>query len=315
MDFNTWQAKAKQNAGADWNSKDAQNQYQMYQMRQQGQGGDVASKARQRAQAQGVNEDLARFDDATVAVWEKQYDPSCPPNLPYKAYDGSGCVGKPIDSNDAAQFGGWGGDAFSGRRLAGGGGGGGGGGSMSSSTTASSMPGSGGDIESLLQGNLRQLLEGGTRYTPEVMQGILAKIKQQTEGSVRRQQEEARGEAAGRGMARAGATGARLQDIRRGAESAFTGQYADLLTKKVDADMQDKLAAVDRAMQYVDSLKMQLYRQDMTALQREQLRAQIQMAEANIRAQRENLQTSIQGQKDMMGAQFAYGQLGAGTGY
>jgi hypothetical protein len=145
------------------------------------------------------------------------------------------------------------------------------------------------------------------------MQGLLAKVKAQMEGSVRRQQEEARGEAAGRGMARAGATGARMDDIRRGAESAFTGEYSDLLQKKVDADFQDRMAGLDRAMQYVDSLKMQLYRQDMTALQREQLRAQISMAEANIRAQRENLQAGFSHQRDMLGAQFAYGQLGQGV--
>jgi hypothetical protein len=193
------------------------------------------------------------------------------------------------------------------------GGGGGRGGAGGGSASGFSGRGSGGDIETMLQDALKGMLSGETRYTPEVMQGILAKVKAQNEGSIRRQQEEARNEAAGRGMGRAGRSGARIADIRRGAESAFTGQYADLLTKKVDADYQDKVAAMDRAQKYIDSLKLEMYRKDMTALQREQLRAQIAMAEANLRAQRENLQTSIQGQKDLLGAQFGYNQLGLGA--
>lgn len=254
------------------------------------------------------SEDWRRFDNDVLKSWQPYYVGGGKFRNKY-----GDIVGKPVDSGPNTPKGVDG----MGHPIAGGGGGGGGrgGGAGGGSASGFSGRGSGGDLENMLQDNLKQLLSGeGTRYTPEVMQGILAKIKQQTEGSVRRQQEEARSEAAGRGMARAGATGARLDDIRRGAEAGFTGEYADLLTKKVDADYQDKMAGIDRAQKYIDSLKLQMYRQDMTALQREQLRAQIQMAEMNISAQRENLQTSIQANKDAMGAQFYYGQLDKGAG-
>jgi hypothetical protein len=218
-------------------------------------------------------------------------------------------VGKPEDSgpNTPPGMDGRGNPITGGGGRGGGGGGGRGGPGGRGGGAAAGGAGDASGIEGLIQQNLADILKGGgTRYTPEAMQGILAKIKQQAEGSKARQLREASSEAAGRGMSRAGATQARLGDIRRGAEAGFTGEYADLLTKKVDADFQDKMAGLDRALKYVDSLKLQLYRQDMTALQREQLRAQIKMAYANINAQRQNLQTSIQGQKDLMGAQFGY---------
>jgi hypothetical protein len=61
-------------------------------------GGSDATGMRGQAQQGGWSEDYSRFDDATLQSWETQKDPSCPPGDPYMAYDGTGCVQKPIDT-------------------------------------------------------------------------------------------------------------------------------------------------------------------------------------------------------------------------
>lgn len=115
MDFNTWRQKAMQQSGADWNEADARNQYRMYQLRRQGVGdagaaqkvgqnayGDTDSTGlRSWSQQHGMGTDrYENFDDATLQVWKEQaWDTNCPPDRPFQAFDGSGCVEKPIDSN------------------------------------------------------------------------------------------------------------------------------------------------------------------------------------------------------------------------
>jgi hypothetical protein len=88
-------------------------------------GGDRTGM-RAKSRQLGMSEDFDRFDEATLISWEAQKDPKCPPNMPYQAYDGSGCIEKPIDSNRGG--GGQGGGGGGGGRGGGGGGYGGGGG-------------------------------------------------------------------------------------------------------------------------------------------------------------------------------------------
>jgi hypothetical protein len=84
------------------------------------------------AKQHGMSEDFDRWDEGQLMAWESQKDPSCPPNTPYQAYDGSGCIEKPIDSNNPNAQGGGGGGG-------GGGGQGGGGGAGGANTPAAAV--------------------------------------------------------------------------------------------------------------------------------------------------------------------------------
>lgn len=244
------------------------------------------------ARENGMSEDFDRFDENQLLRWQDKLDSKCPPKTPFQADDGSGCVEKPIDSNKP---GGVGGQGF----AAGGGGGGGGG----AAAAAGSMGGGATGLDADLQKQISGLVNGtNSRYTPEAMQGLLSQIKQQMEASKANQLRQSSSDAAGRGMSRAGATRASLDAIRRGAEAGFTTQYAGVLKSKIDADMQDKLAGLDRAQKYIDSLRDNIYRNDLTAMQREQFKANLALAYANIKNQRE-----------MLTAQAGYGMLGGGV--
>jgi len=244
------------------------------------------------AKQNGMSEDFDRWSESQLKKWESAKDSSCPPNTPYRSYTDNTCVEKPIDSNTQQAGGGSGG--------AGGGGGAAGG----------PQPSGGGDPSGLsgqMEGALKGMLAGGTsRYSPEAMQGLLAQIKQRIESSKSTQLRQAESEAAGRGMSRSGRTGTNLGAIRRGAEAEFTGQYGNTLRAKIDADRQDKNDALDRAQRYLDSMRDEFYRRDMSAIQRQQFKANLDLAYANITAQRNNMRESFQQQKDMLGANYGY---------
>lgn len=261
-----------------------------------------------RNSAAGQSEDMARFSDPVLAQWEQYRVPGNgkpqyrsmrgAPGLfdkPTECPPGQGPSGPnetdPCTTQGYSEGGGGGGGSAGG---AGGGGGSAGGGGDASG------------LSSMMETNLKGMLAGGTRYDPATMQGLLAQIKQRIESSKGTQLRQAESEAAGRGMSRSGKTGTNLAAIRRGAETQFTGEYANTLRAKIDADRQDRLDALDRSQKYLDSMRDELYRRDMSAIQRQQFKANLDLAYANIKNQRETLASQQQYGKDMLGAQYGY---------
>jgi hypothetical protein len=260
------------------------------------------------------SEDYKRFSHAQILAWKDKYDPeaSKAAGIPKFRNDFGDIVDKPTESGPLSKAAGYAtGEKSAGKRGAGGGGGGrgGAGGSMSASTstTTASSTAPGGDLASMMDANLKKALAGDTsRYSPEAMQGLLAQIKQRVESSKATQVRQAQEEAAGRGMSRSGRTGTNLAAIRRGAEADFTGEYSNVLKSKIDADRQDKLDALDRSQKYLDSMRDELYRRDMSAIQRQQFKANLDLAYANIQAQRDAMESQQQYGKDMLAANYGY---------
>lgn len=251
-------------------------------------------------------EERKRFENGTSA---QQTTPGgCPPDKPFTGRGGQ-CAYKPDDCPDGTVVQGSDTNGTAKCVPAGGGGGGQGfgaaGGGPAAATTGA---GSTDAFAKQLQDNLSKMMSGeNSRYNPQAVQGLLAEIKQRIESSKNTQVRQAQEEAAGRGMSRSGVTGTNLAAIRRGAESQFTSEYSGVLKSKIDADYQDKLAAIDRSQKYLDSMRDELYRRDMSAIQRQQFQANLDLAYANIAYQREALASQQQYGKDMLAAQYGYG--------
>lgn len=168
----------------------------------------------------------------------------------------------------------------------GGGGGGGGGGNGS---------GGGGGVSSVYSGGLASSVESmlarlmdpnqASRYSPEVMSGIMAGLRQRAEAEAQTNTDASRESFASRNMLGSGAAMAAEGSARRSAERSFTSGYADLMNRKAEADYQDKMAALNSAMTYLQQVQAAANQQQMTALQRQQLNAQVELAYANIQAQ------------------------------
>jgi hypothetical protein len=191
--------------------------------------------------------------------------------------------------------------------VGGGGGGAGGGGGSAGAPGTQAGGGAGGDLASMMEQVLKTSLSGeGSRYNPKAMQGLLAAIKQNVESQRKTQVRQAGESAAARGMSRSGYAGVNEAKINAAAGQSFTGAYSDVLKAKIDADYQDKMGALDRSQKYLDSLRDEMYRRDMSAIQQQQFKANLDLAYANIRAQRDALNSSQQHAKDMLGAQYGY---------
>lgn len=231
------------------------------------------------AREHGMSEDFDRFDEATLMLWESKKDPNCPPKFPYQADNGTGCAEKPIDTglNGGGGAGGAGG----------GGGRGGRGGAGGGSTVASSgLGGNAGAIGNTIWDQIqRDLLGGESRYDEEAM----ARLEADQFARARRQEElqleESRRDAALRGTSRAGEQGAALRGIRSGTGQQIMANRAQIQQEKIKADFEDRQAAIQNSLNYLNSLREYMLRSDMNSIQRESLAAQIAMAEKQLRWQ------------------------------
>lgn len=218
MDYNTWLQAAREEAqrrGEPFQEAGAQDQYEAYLYNHQYGAGGVnatqqqsgtswgsgysaagaadATGMRQRAREMGFSEDFDRFDEGTLMSWEKYKDERCPPGIPYRAIDGSGCVEKPIDSAESAGQAQYIGAPWppAGSGGAGGGGGGGGGGGRGGGG-AGGYGLQGGWDQGLTQmykdamsgkdsGQLFEMMGGGAAYS-EAMDNVRAQIAMMEEG-------------------------------------------------------------------------------------------------------------------------------------
>ncbi len=200
----------------------------------------------------------------------------------------------------------------------GGGGGAGGGGARGASSSSSgsrvtgSSPGANG-FDAYLQSIIKGTLDSPSRYTPEVMQALHGANTRQFSGEVERGTRAVQQNAAQRNMQRAGSTGAAIARVRAGAESQRGQRDVTTMTQKINADFTDKITAIDRAQNYLNSLRDNEYRYSLMSEQRSQFDANLSLAYAQLAQQRSNLQIQMQSQWDMLRAQQGFTALMMGV--
>lgn len=263
-------------------------------------------------------------------AWLPDLDTGCPGRKPFRTgRPGPGgatfsgperCVEKPDDCpegfrvignganakcipQDAAEFGGGGaggGGSYGGPMGGpggnpGGGGPGGGGGPVFN-------PGAGfGGIDAQLQALISGNLNGqNSRYSPSVVGHLLSGAKASAEDQNQQNRQQIMEDAAARGVLGAGATGNALIASSIGANRQVADARNKIESDKINADFQDKRAAMQDAFEYLNSARDWAYKQQMTAMQRQQFDANLQLAYAR-----------MQQEWDQMQAQAGYRLLGS----
>jgi hypothetical protein len=142
------------------------------------------------------------------------------------------------------------------------------------------------------------VLNSPSRFTPEALQAMYGEIARQSSGQIRRGTEGVRNEAARSGMQRAGYTQNAVAQVRAGAEQQRGTSIVGVQMAKINADFEDKMAGLDRAQRYLDSMRDNEYRYMLAADQRSQFKANLALAYANLAQQRSMLQMQLQATRD-----------------
>lgn len=159
------------------------------------------------------------------------------------------------------------------------------------------------DLAKKLQAMIEGDLNAPSRFTPEVMQKLYGSVTQQTASRISQGQRDVMTQAARAGRSsRWGSTQAGLRAVRAGAETeqGKLNFQADLA--KINGDYQDHVAALDRATNFLNSMRDNEYRYTLMGEQRRQFDANLALGYANLAQQRSNLQMQLQSQWDMMRA-------------
>jgi hypothetical protein len=121
-------------------------------------------------------------------------------------------------------------------------------------------------------------LNGGTRYTPEVMAAFNAQNKMTAEGQAQNQLQQADEDMAARGVLRSSNQNAARRDIRGQSQAQVLQGQNEIAKAKIDADYADKSEAIKQGQEWLNSLRDHIIRTESNAIQRELGLANIELA-------------------------------------
>lgn len=282
---NLEQAFATQRTGG--NAAQPSNQWRDTDQYSQAQWGAWEEEERQRAEQGG-----------SAQTTPNKYNPDgkgCPPNMPFTSRPGPDgkveCAYKPDDCPDGSHVVGTPGRCVpNGSDGAGGAGGGGVGGGGAAGGGAGA--GLGGSFEEMNQWWKNQIQNGTSRYSPETMAALESDAFARARRQEKLEMDAARQDMAQRGVSRSRNMAPVERDIRANASQNIAASRSQVLRAKIDADYQDKQAAIKNAESWVNSMRDFLLRSDANAIQREQIAAQIRLAMQNISAQKDLMEQS-----------------------
>jgi hypothetical protein len=140
-----------------------------------------------------------------------------------------------------------------------------------------------GNLESdtIWQAILRRL-NGESRYTPEVMSSLLGETRLTAERQAQQQQAQANESLTQRGMLRAPLAAAANRDIQSSMYNSVLQAQNVINKAKIDADYQDKTAAIEEGIAWLNSLRTYIASMNATAAQKAAAMANIQLGYARL---------------------------------
>lgn len=191
----------------------------------------------------------------------------------------------------------------------GGGGGGGGGGKGGPGSgfdpTGGKAPfdlwGVGQNIDTMIQDFLKGVIEGRqTRYSPEVVQDMMAGEKRTSEAQYANDVEGINEDLAARGLYRSPVGADLAAEARMGADQRFSEGARQIRVDKAKQDFEDRIAGVDRAQKNLDALRSYVAQLDITQAEREKLKATIELGYARIDAEMKMLLKQLASNKELL---------------
>lgn len=251
-------------------------------------------------------------------AWLGDLQAGCPDSHPFKSRpDPNGrteCASKPDDCPEGFRV--LGNDrsgtarclpagSFTDGGPGGGGIGGGGGGGIGGAGGAGGAGGPGSGLydqqNDFLWQALLKRLEGGSRFTPDVMSSLQGDIKRSSELQSRTAQEQSNADLASRGLARSGIAADQAREIRQGASGQVLQARSALLKAKVDADYQDQSDTLNQMQNWLNSARQSVLQSRATEYQKQIAMAQIELGYAQLQQQFDILREQYAQQLATMG--------------
>jgi hypothetical protein len=145
----------------------------------------------------------------------------------------------------------------------------------------------GGPQSQFIWNSLQNIIQGGGgRYNPQVVAALEGKAKAAQQAAIEAGTRGVRREAARTGVARSPFLSRPIGDVRRAADVEFGQQVQQIQVDKATTDFQDRMAALNAAQNWLNSLRDYVAKLDVNQVQREQIAAQLKLGFANIDAQK-----------------------------
>jgi hypothetical protein len=170
------------------------------------------------------------------------------------------------------------------------------------------FPGGPGDASGTIWQALLARLNGGSRYTPGVVSGLMGQAKLTAEAGGEQQRQAALEDAATRGIARSSVINPAFREIRAGVSSQLLQTQNQIQKAKIDADFQDKTETLNQMLEWLNSLRQHQASMASTSAQRDVGMANITLGYARLQQEMQMMQEQYQQQLSMV-------MLGGGGGF
>lgn len=162
-----------------------------------------------------------------------------------------------------------------------------------------------GDINTQIAEALQRIFQGGeTRFSPEVMADITAGQKSLEQAQIQQGTQAANEDAAARGLAFSGVGAAQAGQARSQAQQTFAQGQREARQQKAFYDFEDKMGALGKAQEWLNSLRQYSLGLEQNAIAREQINASILIARERIAADAQQLMQQLNSQRDLLGMQL-----------
>lgn len=132
-------------------------------------------------------------------------------------------------------------------------------------------------------------LNGASRYTPEVMSGLLGGTKLNAENQATSLTAQSNADLAGRNLARSTIGATAQREIRAGVSNTVLQEWGKIQRSKIDADFQDKSEAIKEGLDWINSLRDFIARSNATNAARESSMANINLGYARLQQEMNQL--------------------------
>ncbi len=166
-----------------------------------------------------------------------------------------------------------------------------------------------GGMSNALRDAAQKIIAGGTRFSPEVMEGIKARLRATTDATAERTKAGI-GEDFQRLGGRQGLEASEMAGAERQAGADYTAGVRDLEIQKAVQDFDDQLEGIDRGQKWLDQLRSYSLSKDSNQIERDRLAATLALGYAKIAEDRNRLEfekwSTLLGREPLEGRDYTW---------